>query len=99
MKSVKNMFAIAVIVAAATIGANAQNDNSTKLNGNYKHNYPTSKGNTFKASFKNDNMEDVSVRNYKKAAKYVKTDRSALKYNFDNIQKVSTVNSKHPYGL
>jgi len=101
MRTINKMLAVAAIVVAATVGANAQNnsDKSTKLNANYKHQFPTSKGNKFSDSFKNDNMEDVSVRNYKKQPKYKKTENSAFKNNFTNVQKVNTVNSKHPYGL
>lgn len=100
MKTISKVLAVAAIVVAATVSVNAQTgDKNTKLNANYKHQFPTSKGTTFKDSFKNDNVEDVSNRNYKKQSRYAKTEIPAYKSNFTNVEKVSTVNSKHPYGL
>lgn len=100
MKTVSKMLAIVAIVATSTMGLQAQSsDNNMNVNANYKHQFPTSKGNKFKDSFKNDAAEDVSVHNYKQQAGNKKKRSSVVLSNFSTTSKTTTVNSKHPYGL
>lgn len=99
MKKVTRVLFAAAIVVATTMSIQAQNPNNLDPNANYKHQFPTSKGNKFKDSFTNIKQEDPSVRNYKMQPKYRKTENGSFAANFKNIQKTSTVNSKHPYGL
>ena len=88
-----------IMMIVSTYVAQGQSNNGTMVpNGNYKHQIPSSKGNTFKDSFKNDHMIDLSAGNYKQP-KYKKRKETPFKDNFTNIQKTSTVSSKHPYGL
>jgi hypothetical protein len=101
MKTFSEVLTIAIIVMASTFAASAQNsgdNNNMNVNANYKHQVPVSKGNKLKDSFKNDQMVDMSGHNYKQP-KYKKEKKTAFKDNFSNVQKASTVNSKHPYGL
>jgi hypothetical protein len=100
MKTFSKVLTVAIIVMASTFAVNAQNsddNNNMNVNANYKHQVPVGKG-KFNDSFKNDNMVDMSSHNYKQP-KYKKEKKTAFKDNFNNIQKASTVNSKHPYGL
>ncbi len=98
MKKITQLLTVATLVVASSLTLMAQGPNMG-VNGNYKHQYPTSKGNKFKDSFKNESKEDVSVRNYKIQSRYKKTENNAFSNNFSAIKKQSTVDSKHPYGL
>ena len=100
MKTFSKVLIASIIVMASAFAASAQSsdNNNMNVNANYKHQVPVSEGNKFEDSFKNDNMVDMSSHNYKQP-KYKKEKKTAFKDNFGNIQKASTVNSKHPYGL
>ena len=98
MKNIHKFLAAMILMIVAAYVAQGQSNNSMNPNGNYKHQIPSSKGTTFKDSFKNDNMIDLSSDNYKQP-KYKKAKETPFKDNFTNVQKASTVNSKHPYGL
>ena len=98
MKKITQLLTVAAILAASSLTVMAQSPNMG-VNGNYKHQYPTSKGTKFKDNLKNNSTEDVTVRNYKIQSRYKKTETNAFSNNFTSIKKQSTVNSKHPYGL
>jgi hypothetical protein len=100
MKTFSKVLTIAITVMASAFAVSAQNsgdNNNMNVNANYKHQVPAGEG-KFNDSFKNDNMVDMSGHNYKQP-KYKKEKKTAFKDNFSPIQKASTVNSKHPYGL
>lgn len=97
MKIINKVLAVAIVVVASSYSAQGQS-NTTAPNGNYKHQIPSSKGHKFKDSFRNDNVIDLSSDNYKQP-KYKKVKETPFKNNFSAVQKTSTVNSKHPYGL
>ena len=98
MKKITQLLTVAAILAASSLTVMAQSPNMG-VNGNYKHQYPTSKGTKFKDNLKNNSKEDVSTRNYKIQARRKNTENNTISKNFSTSKKQSNVNSKHPYGL
>jgi preprotein translocase subunit SecF len=99
MKTLKVIFVSAILVAASTIGAMAQDSGKNmSVNGNYKHQFPTSKETKFKDSFNNEGAEKASERNYKRQAKRSQVEKSATSNQYQSTKK-GNANSKHPYGL
>ena len=103
MKTFKKIIFTCLLFIGSLFAAKAQSHpdpNHIDPNSSYKDQIPYSKSNRFKDSFKNEQAEDVSARNYKQQQrKTSKGKKVAVKQNFDKRDKPDSANSKHPYGL
>ncbi len=102
---IKSVTIIAGILFTVNIFASSLDDDTKKraisnqnmaLNGNYKHNHPSSPGNKFKDSFTKPEKETVE-RNYKQQNQKKRTVQ--FKDHFSKPEKVNRKSYKHPQGL